>query len=296
MLPTALRRRLDRLNNLQSTFLAPLEQVDSNQYSSQGLTCTPELDFGHDISRGTSSRPTSAGSKGSTVSVSVNASGTSTPELDTLTTYESDSGLRWNRVVPAFSLLRNAGFEAQQPNSDARLVRSLFIDGVGYLLEALPSDLTDDEARSIRDRLPDPLRAQVEKIPASPSQNNPVPPSYLHRVIATLIVYGFIFAQLILPYVKVLLNSIYTYERKYRVTERILAAALESADGVGKGAGNIGSMLMTLSEGRLFTGLCTLTAWTIESVAGGVYDGVNEGLVVLGATHRGSEIVQQKPS
>lgn len=170
---------------------------------------------------------------------------------------------------------------------------------MGYLLEALPSDLTGDEARLIHDRLPDPIKANTDKIPGASSQNNsvtPNSPSYLHRLIATLIVYGFIFAQLILPYAKVLLNSIYTYERRYRVTERVLAVALETTDGVGKGAGNIGSTLTALSEGRVFTGLCTLTAWTIESVAGGVYDGVNEGLVVLGAAHRPTEIVQQKPS
>lgn len=197
--------------------------------------------------------------------------------------------------IAAFSLLRNASFEAQQPNSDARLVRSLFIDGVGYLLEALPSDLTNGEARLIHDRLPDAIKANPNEFPGSSSQNNPVnpnTPSYLHRLIATLIVYGFIFAQLILPYAKVLLNSIYTYERRYRVTERVLAVALETADGVGKGAGNIGSTLTTLSEGRIFTGISSLTAWTIESVAGGVYDGVNEGLVVLSATHPAAKVVR----
>ncbi|EEA26384.1 hypothetical protein TMatcc_005350 [Talaromyces marneffei ATCC 18224] len=295
MLPAALRQRLDRLNNFQSAFLAPLDGVDSTQYPSQGLTYTPELDLA-------SSPPTSTGSKGSTVSVWPNTSGTSTPDPDrpsNLTAYESSSGLRWNRVVPAFSLLRNAGFEAQQPNSDTHLIRSLFIDGVGYLLEALPSDLTDDETRLIHDRLPGPLKANTGYASGSSSQNRPVAsnsPSYLHRVIATLIVYGFIFVQLLLPYAKVLLNSLYTYERKYRVTERVLVAALETADGVGKGASNIGSTLTTLGEGRVFSGLCTLTAWTIESVAGGVYDGVNEGLVVLGASHRAANVVQPKPS
>lgn len=201
----------------------------------------------------------------------------------------------WSPV--AFSLLRNAGFEAQQPNSDTRLVRSLFIDGIGYLLEALPSDLTDDEARLIHDRLPDAIKTSPDH--GSSSQNNPVnpnAPSYLHRLIATLIMYSFIFAQLILPYVKVLLNSIYTYERKYRVTERVLAAALETADGVGKGAGSIGPTLTTLSEVRVVSGLCTLTNWMIESVAGGVYDGVSEGLVILGATHRPTEVARPKSS
>lgn len=167
------------------------------------------------------------------------------------------------------------------------------------MLEALPSDLTDDEARSIYGRLPDAIKANTDELPGSSSHNSHIAansPSYLHRLVATVIVYGFIFAQLILPYAKVLMNSIYTYERRYRVTERVLAAALETADGVSKGAGNIGSTLTTLSEGKLFSGLCTLTAWTIESVAGGVYEGVNEGLAVLGTTHRPAEVVRQKPS
>lgn len=93
MLPAALRRRLDRLNSFQPSFLAPPSGADSTQYP--GLTYSSELEF--------ASRPTSAGSKGSTASVSANTSGTSTPELErppALTIYENGSGLRWNRVVP----------------------------------------------------------------------------------------------------------------------------------------------------------------------------------------------------
>lgn len=104
MLPAALRRRLDRLNNFQSNFLAPLDGADSTQYS--GLGYTPELDF-------VSSRPTSAGSKGSTISVSANTSGSSTPDIDrpsALTTYENSSGLRWNRVVPGIVNLRSRNY------------------------------------------------------------------------------------------------------------------------------------------------------------------------------------------
>lgn len=105
MLPAALRRRLDRLNGLQSSFLASQqEQIDS----AQGLAYMSEVDFGYYVSKGqpfpnSSSRPTSAGSKGSTISVSADESGTSTPEMEkpsTLLTYEVSSGLRWNRVAP----------------------------------------------------------------------------------------------------------------------------------------------------------------------------------------------------
>jgi hypothetical protein len=191
-------------------------------------------------------------------------------------------------------LLRNAAFEAQQPNSDIRLVRTLFINGLGYLLEALPSDLTVEEARSIHDRLPESVKVSVENS-ASATTSSP-PPSYLHRVIAALIVYIFVLAQVLLPYVTMLLNSIYRCERKYRVTEKVLVTALNTADGVGKGAHNVGSMLSVLKEGTITTGVGNLIAWLSESVAGGVYDGVSEGLVVVGAAHRqNSELDERRP-
>lgn len=282
MFPAALRRRLDRLNNLQSSLLA-LHQDQLDQ-------TPPEVDLGSYTPKGffsstNPSRPTSASSKGSTVSVSADASGTSTPEVErsALSTYEVSSGLRWNRVAPAFSLLRNAGFEAQQPNADPQLVRNLYIDGLGYLLEALPSDLTEEEALSIHGRLPEPVKVSVEKSTGATSQRNlctSSPPSYLHRLIATFIVYIFVLVQVMLPYVRTALNSVYTYERKHRITERILAAALKTADGVGKG-----TQRLTLQEGMITTTVSRLLFWLAESVAGGVYDGVSEGLVVLGGAH-----------
>jgi hypothetical protein len=93
MLPAVLRRRLDRLSNLQLSFLA--SQRDDIQSDPATFS---EIDFACCIPP--SSRPTSAGSKGSTVSISADTSGTSTPEVDRLSAYEIGSGLRWNRVAP----------------------------------------------------------------------------------------------------------------------------------------------------------------------------------------------------
>lgn len=241
------------------------------------------------------SRPATADSRDSTPSASTQASGTSTPEIDrtaAVSTYEADSGLRWNRVVPAFNLLRNAGFEAQQPTSDTRLIRSLYINGLGYLLEALPSDLTSDEARSIQERLPERIKPGNTAEPGENSrlQTRQDPPSYLHRIIAAVIVYGFILLQFIVPYARALLQSAYRYERNHRIASRVLTAALETADGIGKSANDVSSTLVTLGEGRLGAAVINLVAWLIEAVAGGVYDGVGEGLVVLGAIRPNTDL------
>jgi hypothetical protein len=248
------------------------------------------------------SRPATADSRDSTPSASTQASGTSTPEIDraaVVSTYEADSGLRWNRVVPAFNLLRNAGFEAQQPNSDTRLIRSLYINGLGYLLEALPSDLTSDEARSIQERLPEQIKPSntAESCENPRLQNKPGrkdPPSYLHRIIASVIVYGFILLHFIVPYARALLQSAYRYERNHRIAARVLTAALETADGIGKSATDVSSTLLTLSEGRLGAAVINLVAWLIEAVAGGVYDGVGEGLVVLGAIRPNTDLQRER--
>lgn len=157
------------------------------------------------------------------------------------------------------------------------------------MLEALPPDLTAEETRLIHARLPEPIKANIESSSSPASQKKSGTsnaPSYLHRSIAALIVYGFILVQLILPYMRMLLQSLHRYERRYHLTERILSTALDTADGFGKGAHNIGSTLTTLGEGRIITAMGNLTGWLMESVAGGVYDGVSEGLIVLGAGQR----------
>ncbi|OKL56101.1 hypothetical protein UA08_08665 [Talaromyces atroroseus] len=244
MLPAVLRRRLDRVHNLQLSFLAA--ERDRVQIDATPLS---EVDF-----------------------------------------------------VFSSSLLRNAGFEAQQSNSDTRLVRSLFINGLGYLLDALPSDLTVDEARAIYDHLPESVRVSVENSAgATTSQRNLASsnsPSYLHRLIATFIVYIFVFVQVILPYLRKLLNLIYRYERKYRLTEKVLATALNTADGAnGKGAHNVGLFLSISNQGKIMTAVGDLIAWLSESVAGGIYEGVNEGLVAVGVAHSpNGELEQRRPS
>jgi hypothetical protein len=289
MLPASIRQRL--ISRFNSSLPASQDSLDSTPHPVYSLISASEPRMNvYGESTNSPSRPATADSRDSTPSASTQASGTSTPEIDrsgVVSTYEADSGLRWNRVVPAFNLLRNAGFEAQQQNSDTRLIRSLYINGLGYLLEALPSDLTRDEVRSIQERLPEAIKpSNATESSENRLQNKPTrqdPPSYLHRIIASVIVYGFILLQFVVPYGKALLQSAYRYERNHRIAARVLTAALETADGIGKGANDVSSTLLTLSEGRLGAAVINLVAWLIEAVAGGVYDGVGEGLVVLGA-------------
>ncbi|KAJ5382334.1 hypothetical protein N7517_000245 [Penicillium concentricum] len=205
------------------------------------------------------------------------------------TKYETDSGLRWNRVVPAFNLLRNAGYEAQQPQPDGRLARSLYVNALVYLLDALPSDLTDEETSMLQRHIPEPVKAGLTTYPQPPGyldganhKISPQPRSYLHKILAMMIVQVFIILQFLLPYAKVLLRQLYEYERTHRITERIVASTLEAADGLGKGSVNIGAAVCKFNEGRVGAAISNFAAWWMEGVAGGIYEGVGEGMVHWG--------------
>ncbi|GIJ83474.1 hypothetical protein Asppvi_002296 [Aspergillus pseudoviridinutans] len=220
-----------------------------------------------------------------------------------LAKYEVESGLRWNRVVPALNLLRNAGYEAQQPTCDGRFVRSLYINALGYLLDALPADLTDEESMTIHHNLPARVKttlatsaaaqpgagAGVAMVNQGAGTRYPTERSYLHRLLASSIVQFFLIVQFLLPYVKILLHQVYRYERSHRITERLVTATLDAADSLGKGSVNLGSTVLRLNEGKVGTAFTNLAAWWVEGVAGGIYEGVGEGMMILGLIRPNSE-------
>lgn len=199
----------------------------------------------------------------------------------------------------AFNLLRNAGYEAQQPQADGRLARSLYISAVMYLLDALPSDLTPDETTMLQHRLPEqvidavassshPQLARLE----GPAQSRSIQPprSYLHRLLASGIVQIFLIIRFLLPYFRLFLRQVYEYERSHRITERIVTTTLDAADGLGRSSANFGSAVCKLNEGRVGTAVANLASWWIEGVAGGVYEGVGEGMMHLGLLRPGLEL------
>lgn len=110
----------------------------------------------------------------------------------------------------------------------------------------------------------------------------PQPRSYLHKILASTIVHLFILLRFIIPYAKVLLRQLYEHERARHITERIVDTSLEAADMVEKGSANIGAAVCKFNEGRFSLAFTNFAAWWIESVAGGIYEGVREGMEILG--------------
>ncbi|KAL1867434.1 hypothetical protein Plec18167_008707 [Paecilomyces lecythidis] len=305
VLPASLRRCLPRLDRSLTTS-ALTSTTASSPDLCRGIVCSSEPQLqcydSPPESVGYSRRPATATGDDNECSSSCSGRSEMSIEMDNsggssapIMKYEVESGLRWNRIVPAFNLLRNAGYEAQQPRSDSRLIRSLYINGLLYLLEALPADLTREETTSIRDRLPETIASTSPALPSN-LQNNVSPrnrysrysttwngssePSYLHRVLAYSIIQCFLVFQLLTPYIRLLLQQVYQYERSHRITERVVAAALGAADSLGKSGL---TAVLGLREGKFGAAVSELASWWIEGITGGICEGVGEGLIILGA-------------
>ncbi|KAL5687925.1 hypothetical protein EMGR_001239 [Emarellia grisea] len=332
-LPAAIRRRIPRLNfslhqamgsadrdrsdTATDGLVGPMRQADALRtlapFSTSDLGyCRPPSSAASELGAEESRRPATAGSSvcpesydsrssassssGKTLEALDHDEGSEGDAMDRgsmLAKYEVESGLRWNRVIPAFSLLRNAGYEAQQSTCDGRFVRSLYINALGYLLDALPADLTDEESMTIQHNLP--ARVKVTLAASSAVQPGaeaavtmanqgagtryPTERSYLHRLLASSIVQFFLIVQFLLPYVKILLQQVYRYERSHRITERLVTATLDAADSLGKGSVSLGSTVLRLNEGKVGTAFTNLAACASlkHATPSGIYMSITPG-------------------
>jgi hypothetical protein len=107
-------------------------------------------------------------------------------------------------------------------------------------------------------------------------------PSYLHCILVSTIVQCFFIIQFLVPYAKLFLEKVYRYERSHRIIERVATATLDAADSLGKGSVNLGSAVMGFIMRRVGAAVSGFALWWFEGMAGGIYEGVRRGMVILG--------------
>ncbi|KAF1981461.1 hypothetical protein K402DRAFT_398549 [Aulographum hederae CBS 113979] len=107
-------------------------------------------------------------------------------------------------------------------------------------------------------------------------------PSVIHRLLATTIVQMFIFVQFILPYVQILAASVYRYERKHRMCERVISSSMNTVDGLGRRGAEVTSAIYAMNDGKVGQALNAMAIWWIRGLAGGIHEGVGEGMAILG--------------
>ncbi|KAI9710622.1 MAG: hypothetical protein M1812_007386 [Candelaria pacifica] len=208
---------------------------------------------------------------------------------------ETSTGIVWSYANNGIKLLTAAAEHSTTErlnDNDPAIGRPLYIHALTYLLRGLPRDLSLEEQLSIRAALPPdintPLNIEVSEqqlssnITSSVTSQCTSPPSMLHRILATGIIYLFFFFHFILPYLKFWIKSAYQYDREHHITEKLVSGGLNTADGVAKTGIEIYRAISKMGDGKIGQAMDSATAWCVAGVTGGVHEGVGEGLVIMG--------------
>lgn len=145
---------------------------------------------------------------------------------------------------------------------------------MAYLIQGLPSDLTDPERLRLKNTLPESLRESTPPETSGPIKRNP---SLLHRSLASAIIATCLLLRLALPYIKLLISMAYSYDRTHHVRERVFAFSVTAADSFGKRSMALASTAMT---NEVVSG--AVTYW-VDGIRGGLNEGFGEGLKVIEA-------------
>ncbi|PNS14927.1 hypothetical protein CAC42_2156 [Sphaceloma murrayae] len=227
----------------------------------------------------------------------------------------TSEGIQWKFANQGLSLLNLASQESLPSppttsshslaldSSDSPFARQLYLHALTYLLRALPPSLTEEESTSLLASFPSSLLPSDPLPPTnpySPSASDlaeepnpfdpafssfpppPAPAGWLQRLISSTILHICLVISFLLPILRRALAKAYRLNRDHRVSERVLASLVHSADAVGRSAWGLSSTLMALGEGRAGKYVERALLWGVRAVSGGVWDGVGEGMALFG--------------
>lgn len=184
--------------------------------------------------------------------------------------------------------------ESTAASSDAAFSRRLYLDATTYLLRGLPEDLTEEELISLRAAMPDTLiqsttpigqltiREEGDQTVQRDAQVRDQDPTVLHRVVSMAVLQLFLFASFIWPYIQVFVRSAYEYERRYHISEQFAMHTWSTANAIGKRTVATANLVCTWNDGQVGDTLESMFAWWIQGVAGGLCEGLGEGMEVFG--------------
>lgn len=163
-------------------------------------------------------------------------------------------------------LVNNALAESlNQPLDRDRRVRSAYIQGVAWLLAALPRDLDDHEHAELQRALPDSLRLRLRQ---DERQAHIRRRSVIHHAVAILCLQLYALSRLVLA----LVEHVVQWDRRYRVTECASQWSARMALMVGRGLVVVLGLLYAHGGARLSAGVAGAVGYVVNEVAKGVHD------------------------
>ncbi|KNB06646.1 hypothetical protein FOXG_07319 [Fusarium oxysporum f. sp. lycopersici 4287] len=186
----------------------------------------------------------------------------------------------------------NWKFARQGPavaEEDVTFERKAFIDGVTYLLKALPPDLDVCELRRIQSALPEDVahldQVAVQKGDGLTQSASGRPRSILHRSVQMTVANLIFVLSFMLPYLMYLIRHIARMERKYKVFETVVGHGLSFVNSIGKQSLSLTETMCQMNDGKVGQALLEAFLWTVDGVARGISEGLGEGLQLYCSSH-----------
>ncbi len=195
-------------------------------------------------------------------------------------------GIDWFTTETGFMLCSRAHSQAIRDHGvvDSNALRDHYIDGLTYLLRALPSDLTPLQLGKIDNALPGELRSNAahgRRLRACSDRR--MNANILSRGITFVMVQIAVFLSLILPLLMGLLNHCLRYERQHRVLENLFQRSLQGVESLGERGLDLKDSLIRFGDGRVGGAVFRGVTWVAEGVVQGVSEGAGKGVLVVGS-------------
>ncbi|KAI9847589.1 MAG: hypothetical protein M1837_002163 [Sclerophora amabilis] len=197
-----------------------------------------------------------------------------------------ETGIDWVNARRGLQLLGVAVDQASAASSggraeiDSATVRKTYVLGTSSLLRGLPTDLSSEDRVTVKSCLPSCVVASGPSF--EDSNSAPPQPSLLHRTVALVIIQTCLLVRFIFPYLRTLFWALCEYERRHRVSEKFLAASVDWLDKMGKTGQKLGDFISSIGDGKAAQMLRELIAWCLLGLIGGIYEGLGEGVVIMG--------------
>ncbi|KAI0403923.1 hypothetical protein F4802DRAFT_266263 [Xylaria palmicola] len=198
------------------------------------------------------------------------------------------SGIRWRYADQGMNINHAACLEKE----DAAFSRKSFIDGVTYMLMALPDDLSDQEVAAIRAALPssvgDTSRAGGGHGRAIGCRHRPESRTALHRCVASLVAILVILVHLALSCAAIVARVGAHYERKHNISQQIATRGIVVATALTRHGVVLSTKICAMKDGYVGKTLGNLAIRTVEGVTAGIQEGIGQGLLMVDERSRPS--------
>jgi hypothetical protein len=199
------------------------------------------------------------------------------------------SGVHWKFARQGTNLVNISidGGKAAVAEEDIAFERKAFVDGVTYLLKALPQELDEGELRRIQCALPEQVNQSDMALARAEPDSNHIHPSQsrsiIHRGVQMTVVNLIFFLIFLMPYLLLLVRCAARLERKYKISEKVVGHGVDLVNTIGKQSALLTEAIGQMNDGKVAQALLEVFVWTVDGVTQGISDGLGEGLLMVGS-------------